>query len=300
MIEVPERLHWWRETPAGAEWLASLPRLAEECAEQWLLRLAKPYRGGNVSLTVPAERADGTLAVLKINFPEEETDHEADALAHWRGEGAVRLLEADRNRNALLIERAVPGTSLWEIENDEEATLVAASVLRRIWRHPPPESHPFRLLADEAEQWMAQLGLDWDQLGRPFEREIVDAGVAAARELSRSQPDLVVCHQDFQGSNVLRAQRERWLAIDPKPIVGERAFDVASLLRDRRWMLRRPGSATRIQRRLDLLASELDLDRERMRGWGIVHTLYWGVGPRKVEADMIECASLLLGTAVNR
>lgn len=300
MIQVPERLLWWRETAAGAAWLESLPRLAEECAEQWSLRLGEPFTRGNVSLTLPAERADGVPAVLKINFPDEESAHEADALAHWRGEGAVRLLEVDRERNALLIERAVPGTSLWEIDDDEEATLVAASVLRRIWRHPPPASHPFRLLADEAEGWMTELGLDWKALGHPFEREIVDAAVAAARGLSRSQPDLVVCHQDFQGSNVLRAQREPWLAIDPKPIVGERAFDVASLLRDRRWLLGRPGIAARLTRRLDLLASELDLDRERMRGWGIVHALYWGVGPRKVEEDMIECARLLRGTAVNR
>lgn len=166
MIQVPERLVWWRETAEGAAWLESLPRLAEECAEQWSLRLGQPYDRGNVSLTVPAERADGELAVLKINFPDEEMAREADALAHWRGEGAVQLLEFDRDRNALLVERAVPGTLLWEIDDDEKATVVAASVLRRIWRHAPPESHPFRVLADEAEGWMEQLRTDWEWRAR--------------------------------------------------------------------------------------------------------------------------------------
>ena len=290
MIEVPERLGWWRETPAGAAWLDSLPRLAAECAEQWSLALGVPFGRGNVSLTLPVTRADGTPAVLKLNFPERESALEADALAHWHGKGAVMLIDVDRERNALLVERALPGTMLWEVDNDEEATLIAASVLRRLWERPPGRGHPFRVLADEAGGWAEPLRADWEALGRPFERALVDAAEEAARDLATSQAELVLCHQDFQGSNVLRAEREPWLAIDPKPIVGERAFDVASLLRDRRWDIR----ARVIRRRLELLASELALDRERMRGWGIVHALYWGVGPGKVEADMVACARILL------
>jgi streptomycin 6-kinase len=289
LIEVPERLGWWRGRTGGAAWLESLPRLAEECAERWSLRLGEPFGQGHVSLTAPVTLSDGGQAVLKLNFPEEESAYEADALTHWRGEGAVRLLEVDRERNALLIERAGPGTSLWEVEDDEEATLIAASVLRRLWLRPPPEDHPFRLLAAEAERWTAQLRSDWEALGRPFEQRLVDAAAAAARELAGSQAKLAVCHQDLQGSNVLKARREPWLAIDPKPVVAEPAFDVASLLRDRRWSIDR---AT-IQRRLDLLAAELDLDRDRMQGWGLVHALHWGVGPDKIEPDLVECARLL-------
>lgn len=289
MIEVPERLSWWRGWPGGAAWLDSLPRLAAECAEQWALRLGDPFPEGKVSLTLPVTAADGTQAVLKLNFPEQESAHEADALAHWRGEGAVELLAVDRDRNALLLERAVPGTTLWEVDDDEEATRIAAGVLRRLWRRPPPEQHPFRVLANEAEEWTERRRADWKAHGRPFERRLVDAADAAARELASSQSELVLCHQDFQGSNVLRAEREPWLAIDPKPIVGEPAFDVASLLRDRRWSIR--GEV--IERRIALLEAELGLDRERMRGWGIVHALYWGLDRQKVEEDMIECARLL-------
>jgi streptomycin 6-kinase len=240
-------------------------------------------------LTVPVALSDGGQAVLKLNFPEEESASEADALMHWRGEGAVRLLEVDRERNALLIERADPGTSLWEVGDDEEAILIAASVLRRLWGCPPPDDYPFRLLAGEAERWIAQLRSDWEALGRPFEQRLVDEASAAARELAGSQAKLAVCHQDLQGSNILKAQREPWLAIDPKPIVAEPAFDVASLLRDRRWSIDRAI----IQRRLDLLAAELDLERDRMQGWGVVHALHWGVGPDKIEPDLVECARLL-------
>jgi streptomycin 6-kinase len=289
MIEVPDRLSWWRERAGGATWLKALPRIAEECAEQWSLRLGKPFGQGHVSLTMPARLADGKQAVLKLNFPEEESAHEADALLHWRGEGAVQLFELDRQRNALLVEHADPGTPLWEIADDEEATLIAAKVFRRLWHRPPADGHPFRVLAAEAERWTTELRSSWESLGRPFEQSLVDEGAAAARELVVSQPSVVLCHQDLQGSNVLRARREPWLAIDPKPIVGEPAFDVSSLLRDRRWAI----SADVIERRLDLLAAELDLERERMRGWGLVHALRWGVRPNKLEADLVGCARLL-------
>lgn len=271
-------------------WRQRAPALAQECAELWSLTLGEPYEHGHASLTLRAELPNGGPAVLKVGFPHPEAEQEPDALAHYDGEGAVRLLAHDPERSALLLERCEPGTPLWEVEDDEEATVIAASVLRRLWKEPPAHGHPFRLLADEAEAWTEQLQADWEGLGRPFERALVDAAADAARNLAPWQPETVLCHQDFQGSNVLRAGREPWLAIDPKPIVGEPAFDVASLLRDRRWDIR----AAVIRRRLDLLAAELALDPERMRGWGIVHALYWGVGPAKVEEDMLECARILL------
>jgi streptomycin 6-kinase len=100
----------------------------------------------------------------------------------------------------------------------------------------------------------------------------------------------------MHGGNVLRSGRG-WLAIDPKPLAGEPAFDAASLLRDRRWLLGEPGAARRMRRRLDLLAAELDLDRERLRRWGIVHALAWGVGSEEPQPGMVESARLLAGAA---
>jgi streptomycin 6-kinase len=300
VISIPEAMCWWEREPGGAEWLARLPGLAAECAEQWALRLGPPFEPAHISLVVPAERADGTPAVLKVNFPEPESEHEAAALEHWDGDGAVRLLEHDPERRALLVERCEPGAQLWSVADDEESTLIAASVLVRLWRPAPDDqvaqSHKvphFRPLAGEAVRWADDVPADWEALGRPFERSLLDAAVAALRELAPSQGRPVVLHQDFHGGNVLRAEREPWLAIDPKPLVGEREFDAASLLRDRRWLLAEPGAAARIRRRLDLLAAEVDLDRERMRGWGIAHALAWGVSGQKAEPDMVECARLL-------
>jgi streptomycin 6-kinase len=280
--------------PGGREWLERLPRLVEECADQWSLRVGRPFEPAHVSLVVRVEH-DEAPAVLKLNFPEPESEREADALAFWNGRGAVRLLAHDEERRALLLERSEPGEQLWSVAEDE-ANAMGADVLRRLWR-PIPREHGYRLLADEAERWAVELPRDWEHLGRPFERRLLEAAVAVCRELGPAQGELVVCHQDFHGRNVLQATREPWLAIDPKPVAGEREFDAASLLRDRRWELGRPDDRHRLRRRLDLLVDELALDRERTLRWAFAHALAWGVSAKKLERDMIHCARVLAALA---
>lgn len=276
-MQIPEGLRWWRDEPGGDEWLERLPRLAAECAGRWGLRLGDPFEPASVSLVVPATSTDGTEAVLKLNFPESESEHEAHALAHWDGRGAVRLLAHDPERRALLIERCRPGAQLWQVDDEDEANLAAASVLRTL-RRPPDDGTPYRTLAGEAGRWAAELPGRWKLLGRPFERSLLDRALRAIAELAPSQPELVVVHQDLHGGNVLSAGREAWLAIDPKPLLGEPAFDLASLLCDRRpSLLADPAPQRRVRRRLDVLVGELELDRERVRGWAVVHALVWGL-----------------------
>jgi streptomycin 6-kinase len=292
-VRIPDGLGWWRDEPGGADWLASLPGILKACAEQWSLDVGEPFEPGHISLVVPVTRSGGDLAVLKVNFPEPESEHEADALEHWNGRGAVRLLAHDESRRALLIERCVPGAELWSVEDDGEATHIASRVLRTLWR-PAPEGARYRPLEDEALRWSQELPADWKRLGAPFAQRLLDEAVAACLELGPDQGQTVVLHQDFHGGNVLRAEREPWLAIDPKPLLGEREFDAASLLRDRRDELGSRDDAARIRRRLDILEDELGLDRERMRRWGIAHALAWGISGNKLEHDMIRCAELLL------
>ncbi len=291
-VRIPEGLEWWRSDAEGAAWLARLPRLVEECAERWSLELGAPFEAAYVSFVTRVELADGTKAVLKINFPESETEREADALAHWDGDGAVRLLHHDPSRRALVVERCEPGRRLWDVP-EEEAIPIAANVLRSLWP-PAPAEHRFALLADEAAVWCAYVTERWERQGRPFERTLLEEALSFAAEAGSSQGDPVVLHQDFHGGNVLQAERRPWLAVDPKPLVGEREFDTASLVRDRREALARdPDPRATIRRRLDHLADELALDRERMRRWGIVHALAWGVRPDNVMEDMLACARWL-------
>jgi len=292
VVPVPDGLAWWADVPGGAAWLDSLPQLIEGCVRDWELTIGMPYAPGSISWVAPAELPDGTRAVLKVNFPEEESEHEADALAFWGGAGAARLLAHDGERRAVLLSRCEPGDQLWSVEDQDIAYQVAADVFRELWA-PAPADGPFRTLQTDALRWARELPSRWSHHGEPFPRRLLDEATDLAVELAQSQPEQVLCHQDAHGGNMLLAG-DRWLAIDPKPIVGERAFDLASSLRDRRWtLLRSPEPERVLARRLDRFVSELGVDRSRVRGWGIVHALAWGLTDETVYPDLVTCAELL-------
>jgi streptomycin 6-kinase len=293
-MRIPAALDWWRSVPGGAAWLDRLPGIVAACAERWSLEVGAPLEGGYVALVLSATAADGVPVVLKVSFPEVESENESDALAFWSGRGAAALLEHDDADRAILLERIEPGTPLWQVEDDEGATAIGADVLRSLHREPP-DLHRFRALEEAAAHWAETIPADWRATACAYPAALVELAVDACRTLPAADAARVVLHQDFHGGNVLRSRERGWLAIDPKPLVGDPAFDAASLLRDRRWLLSSPDDGRRIRRRLDVLADSTGLDRERMRLWGIVHALAWGVVGGKLEGDMVRCAELLRG-----
>jgi streptomycin 6-kinase len=266
----PPGLSWLRRSYAGRAWLEELPRSVAECAARWELRLGTPFPYAYASLAIPALLPDGSAAVLKVQFPDRESEHEAAALARWDGDGAIRLLAHDAERHALLLERCIPGTPLSGLGQDA-ALDVVIGLLPRLWK---PADEPFRPLAEEAAWWAEDLAEKWEQAGRPFDRALLDAALEALRTLPESQGEQVLLHQDLHAGNVLRAQREPWLVIDPKPLAGEREFAAAPLVRSFEL-----GQSRRdVERRLDRLTAELGLDRERARLWSLAQTVAWCPG----------------------
>ncbi len=244
--------------------------------------------GGYCSFVAPAGDT-----VLKIGWPHEESEHEALALRVWDGDGAIRLLDEDAERHAMLLERCDPGTPLLELDDDDAGDVVA-DLLPRLWKSPP---QTLRLASDLALRWIDELPRQWHATGRPFERSLLDAAVDALRELGPTQGPLVLSNEDFHAGNVLRGTREPWLAIDPKPIAAEREFTVLAMIRDRPdEVLAGPRPLPRLRRRLDRLSSDLSLDRERMRDWTIAHTIAWGFEPdlSYFHSGYAEMARLLL------
>jgi len=214
-------------------------------------------------LVAPAVTADGVDAVLKIQQPHRESEHEAAALELWGGDGAIRLLAHDPERHALLLERCVPGTPLASAGQDQ-ALDVFVELLPRLWQRA---GQPFRPLADEAAWWAEYLpGQDWSAAP-----ELLEAALEALRDLPGTQGEQVLLHQDLHGENVLAAQREPWLAIDPKPLAGEREFGIAPIVRS----FELGHSKRDVLHRFDRLTAELGLDRERARGWTIAQTAAW-------------------------
>jgi streptomycin 6-kinase len=232
-------------------------------------------------LVAPAVTADGVEAVLKLQDPHRESEHEAAALELWDGEGAIRLLAHDPGQHALLLERCVPGTPLAEAGQDAALELFI-ELLPRLWK---PAATPFRPLADEAAWWAEYLpGQDWS-----FAPEVQGAALEALRELPGSQGEQVLLHQDLHADNVLAAQREPWLAIDPKPLAGEREFGVAPIVRS----FELGHSKRDVLHRFDRLTAELGLDRERARGWTIAQTVAW-TSDSSFHATHVETARWLL------
>ena len=170
-----EGLAWLEGSHEGREWLARLPSIIVECADAWSLTVGEPFSYAFTSLAMPVERADGSDAVLKVSFPGRENEHEAAALALIDGDGAVRLLEYDERRRALLLERAEPGTPLKELGLDR-ALDVFVDLLPRLWK---PARAPFRPLAEEAAWWADTIVQDFARSEHPFERALLDAALDA-------------------------------------------------------------------------------------------------------------------------
>jgi streptomycin 6-kinase len=248
-------------------WLERVPDLVEECVDEWGLGLGEPYELGAAGYAVRAELPDGRPAVLKLIYPHRESEHEADALALLDGDGAVQLLARDDDRAAMLLERCEPGTTL-AAAGPEVALDVLIALSPRLWVEA---GEPFHTLEDEAAWWLGYLTQQWERSGRAVERRLVDAAMDALTSLSHTQGEQVLLNQDLHGDNVLAAEREPWLVIDPKPLTGEREFAVAPIVRS----FELGHSKRAALYRLDRLTSELGLDRERARAWAIGQTMAW-------------------------
>jgi len=285
-LEIPASLGWLRGSLQGRAWLEGLPDVVEACAERWGLQIGAPFPTAYMSLTVPARLADGADVVLKVPFADRETEHEHLALALWDGDGAVRLLDRDSELGAFLIERCFPGTPLSNSGQDV-ALDVLAGLLPRLWM--PATSPPFRSLAEEAAWWASHLRENWVRAGKPYPERLVDAALDALHVLPDGQREQVLLHQDLHGDNVLRAEREPWLAIDPKPLVGEREFGVAPIVRSFEF----GHSRGEVRRRLDRLCSELGLDRERARLWCMAQTVAWSIGSDYLPIHIVTATLLL-------
>jgi streptomycin 6-kinase len=265
-LDLPDAFIRYNANDPG--WLRELPNLLARLARRWSLRLDRRFSGIVINYVAPATRADGTPCVLKVSRHADETRNEIAALRIWNGNGAARLLEADPTVGALLIERLEPGTMLVEVaeSDDDAATLIAASILRQLWR-PVSEPNGLRPL----ESWCDAYDRNRARLARGdrgFPADMFRRADALRRDLLASTDVPTVLHGDLHHYNVLRARRAPWLAIDPKGLLGDRHFDVCQFFRN-------PGEVptTVNRRRLDIFCAELGLDRQRTKDWCFVHAI---------------------------
>ena len=285
----------WRGAE-GLEWLNRLPSLIVACSQRWSLQVLPPFQPLSYSYVAPVVRADGIRAVLKASIPGHEMVMESEALKMVDGRGAVRLLDADPDNGILLLERLEPGIPLSSLDDDEEATSIAASVMRQMWR-PVPDQHPFATVSEWAGG-LARLRAHFDGGYGPFPACLVDAASERFRKSISSQKEPVLLHGDLHHGNILAAGHESWLAIDPKGLVGEPEYEVGALLRNPvQQLLARTRPDLLLQRRMDRLVEDLNVGRDRVLGWGMAQAVlaaWWSFEDHDPNwQTWLACAELL-------
>ena len=260
-------------------WIAGLPQLVAGFADRWSLRVGEPFQpGGQCSWTAPVTGPASAGLVLKVGFrfPGGEERDEAAGLRIWDGNGAVRLHDAAETDSAyaLLIERCQPGTPLGQALPEPEQDQVVAGLLRRLWAQPDA-AYPFRPLAQMCAAWADEFERDYAATS-PADRidpGLARAGIALFRALPQTADSRVLLCTDLHGENVLAAQRAPWLVIDPKPYIGDPAYDVLQHMLNCEDRLAADPAALAAR-----MAGLAGLDGGRVRQWLFARSVQESIG----------------------
>ncbi|MDX3544650.1 aminoglycoside phosphotransferase family protein [Streptomyces europaeiscabiei] len=290
-ISVPEELAATLEMffdAKGVTFAAALPDLATTFLNRWGLRLDGPAMHGMCALVLPVVRtADDTPAVLKLQILDAESEGEPVALRVWDGDGAVRLLAHDGETGTMLLERLDPARMLSHEPDTRKAVLVIARLLAHLTTTPAPPA--MRRLSDIATDMLDRTPPVLARIPDTSDRRLIADCAAALREVV-SEPGDRLLHWDLHFDNVLGADRAPWLAIDPKPLAGDPAFELWPALNNR-------FDPNEVPWRFDAMTDVLALDRDRARAWTLARLLQnaiWEIEEgRPLDPDDLELARRL-------
>ncbi|WP_176710227.1 aminoglycoside phosphotransferase family protein [Streptomyces sp. Wb2n-11] len=281
----------------GRAWIAALPALAAEMLDRWELKRDGTVGAGQASLVLPVLRHGGTRAVLRLQMPRQETTAALIGLRAWNGKGMVRLLDHDPVSSSMLLERLDGSRTLTSINDDDVAMSTLAELHARLVAVPAPRG--LRSLGDIAPEMLEQVPQAISNLIDPADRQLLRSWASAVAELADEPGDRML-HWDLHYDNVLAAQREPWIAIDPEPLAGDPGFDLWPAL-DSRWddVVAKGDTLRIVQRRFDLLTDVLGLDRARATGWTLGRLLQnslWEIddGETRLAPSSVAIAESLL------
>lgn len=261
--------------PEESRWRESVPDLLDRVRRRWRLTVTGELTGGSASVVHTVRTVGGTEAVLKLSLPHREARDEAAALRRWDGRGAVRLLDHDADDFALLLERCEPGTRLVDSGLPPLDQLsVLSDALVRIWSTGDPGSG-FESLAEVAAEWADLVEQRMARLHPPYDPDLVAHGVHLLRTLPTGA-DPVLLHGDANPGNLLAARRDPWLVIDPKPMVGDPAFDPAPALLQVGALPDADRTGVLLER-IEHVADRSDLDPRRIADWTLARLVEWAL-----------------------
>ncbi|MUL44014.1 phosphotransferase [Streptomonospora sp. PA3] len=258
----------------GREWLESLPDTLAALQDAWDLELESPFKGGSCSWAAPARTASGEHAVLKVSFPHREARGEAEALRFWDGAGTVRLLRSTPDGFGLLLEACEPGGALRDAAGEPEDLLTAGlEVLARLWSREPAPGMDLEPLQEVTDDWSGLVAQRWPRLRPGADAHLVRTAVDLLGSLPRTAKRSVVLHGDINPGNILAARRAPWLAIDPKPMVGDPGYDVWPLIMQVDPPLRLIDPRPALRRRFGLAAEILGEPADRLTAWSMARAV---------------------------
>ena len=283
----------------GRQFLASLPSLIEDASHKWGLTDVKPSSDLSYNFVAFAKRREDDV-VLKMGVPNFELKSEMATLRLFNGEGACKLIDYDAKKCWMLLERLKPGMMLATLEDDEEATHIAAEVAQKIWRPldaiesasslaNSEKPHPTQKRASGLQKFIRLS--DWfDGLKKlrphfkggtgPFDEKLVERVERSVKEFLIENHRPVLMHGDFHHYNILSSERG-WLVIDPKGVIGPACYEVGPLLLNP-WgeLIKKPDYREMIKHRIEILHERLGFERERIREWGLAHAIlsaWWSI-----------------------
>ena len=284
----------------GENWLASIPSLITLYEKKWNIEVLPPF-SLSYNYVAPAQRADGTRVVLKIGFPKDpEVQSEIRALTHFNGNGCVEILESDSENSVFLLNAVEPGIPLSALEDDDQATKIIAQTMKRL-HQPLPKDHDFISVGawatalDRYKQRFTTRG--------PLPDKLIDQAKELFHYLIESSAAEVLVHGDLHHDNILTSAKHGWVAIDPKGIAAEPAYEVAAMIRNPYEKLKSVVDLKPILiRRIKILSQELNMQPERIQKWCIAQTVLsaiWNIESAKGAEHALRIAQTLVSLAVN-
>lgn len=252
----------------GRDWLRTLTDLQDKMALRWSLSDIHPIKDLSYNYLAFATTTDNAPVVLKLGVPHSELEYEILALSVYNGRGVVRLLVSDPSLGALLLERILPGENLLTIQDDQESTQIAAQVMKEVWKPVPPDIQ-FPTVASWCQGF--QRYLDRSPENKPLPAVMIRDAANLAKELLADSHNLLLLHGDLHHMNILLGENEKWIAIDPKGVIGEAAFEVGALMLNPIPELIHRSNIINIQKqRLKILEESLSIDKKRLASWSFV------------------------------
>lgn len=253
----------------GRRWVASAPGTIDALCRRWDVDLSPPFANLSYNYVAPGTLPDGTPVVLKVGVPSAAFQAEATALRHYEGRGAVGLLHEAPEAAALLLQRAQPGHTLATLDDDDRETRVAAQLIRRLWRPPPPGAR-FPSLEALLRVFERQRARNHDP-GGIVPPDLFARATERSADLLATSPAPVLLHGDLHHNNILDGGDAGWLAIDPAGTIGDPAAEPGMFLCNPHGRLDAiPDLAPLMARRVRIFAAELGLPPARIAAWGVV------------------------------